>query len=280
MDTRQRAMIVRAPGTKPAQLVAGGIDGRGYIGSRGAWPAGAPLQAPERKSGPANLKHLSFDLEFKFDEATGEFEGYCSKWDLLDRGGDIVRKGAFKKSLAAWRKRKTLPPVLWQHDPSSPIGIWTDLVEDDVGLYGKGQLCLDLNPGGQPMVPLAFTARALMKAKIVTGLSIGYVTLDYEIDRTTGARSLKELELWEISPVTFPMLPEAQITGAKADFDPKALERLLRDEGGLSISDAKAAISVFRKHALRDAGSSEPGARDGATEMLMTLRKAAADLAS
>jgi HK97 family phage prohead protease len=161
-----------------------------------------------------------------------------------------------------------MPPMLWQHDRlrRSASGRHE---RGRQGLKVTGQLILD--------VPQARIARAADQGRRREGLSIGYVTQDADYDRATGARHLKKVDLWEISPVTFPMLPEAQISGVKGDIDPKALERALRDEG-LSNRDAKAAISVFRKHALRDAGSPETAPRDGAAEMLMTLRKATAAL--
>lgn len=270
MDTRQRAPL-RAPEAKPAILAL-----------RACLPAGVPiqhpaLQAPERKAAANAVATLDFDIEFKYaagddGTATGTVTGYASVFGLLDRGGDIVAPGAFKKTIAAWKKRKQFVPMLWQHDSGCPIGVWTDLEEDEKGLKVTGQLLTEIQA--------AADARALILGGAVKAMSIGYVSTEDTVDRTTGVRTLKQVDLWEISLVTFPMLPEALITGAKSDFDPKALERFLRDEGGLSISDAKAAISVFRKHALRDAGSPEAGLRDGATEMLMTLRKAAAELAA
>ncbi len=258
MDQPQRAPA-RTPEAKPA-----GAPARPLFR-----PAGAPRQAPERKSGGA-ADRLDQECEVKFadgEEEAGVIEGYASKFGLLDRGGDIVEKGAFKATIADWKRKKAMPPILWQHDAYTPIGVWTELSEDDIGLKVKGQLLLD--------IPQAIIVRSLVKAKAVRGLSIGYETVVREIDRGTGVRHLKQVNLWEISPVTFPMLPEALIAGVKGDIDPNALERALRDEGGLSIREAKAAVSVFRKHTLRDAGSSEPTPRDGAVEMLMTLRKAA-----
>lgn len=228
------------------------------------------VRAPECKSA-GGMARLDFDCELKLadDGAEGVVEGYASVFGLLDRGGDIVEPGAFKASLADWRKRKSFPPMLWQHDPTQVIGIWTDLVEDERGLKVKGELVLD--------VPLAATARALMKRGAVKGMSIGYRTGDAEIDRTTGARKLKKVELWEISLVTFPMLPEAQITGVKGEFDANAWERAFRDEG-LSNREAKLATSVARKLVLRDGGRSEAADRDGKADLLMSLRKAAAAL--
>jgi HK97 family phage prohead protease len=261
MDRTPAAPLLRTPQAKPLSS---------YQAHRPR-PLSGRLQAPERKDAGA-ADRLDLECEVKFSdggEEAGLIEGYASKFGLLDRGGDIVEKGAFKASIADWKRKKQMPPILWQHDPYTPIGVWTELKEDDVGLYVKGRLILD--------VPQAAIARALIKAGAVTGFSIGYLTEERDIDRQTGARHLKKVALWEISPVTFPMLPEARIAGVKGDFNPQLLERSLRDEG-LSIRDAKAAVSVFRKTALRDAGSSETGPRDGASEMLMTLRKATAAL--
>jgi HK97 family phage prohead protease len=216
------------------------------------------------------MKHLAFPCEIKLatsgdDTAVGTVEGYGSVFGLLDRGGDIVDPGAFKASLADWRKKGATPPMLWQHDPYTPIGVWSDLAEDEKGLKVTGELIME--------VPQAAVARALIKAGAVKGLSIGYETKDSLIDRATGARHLKKVDLWEISPVTFAMLPEAQISGVKAsDFDPGQWERAFRDEG-LSIREAKAAVAAVRKQALRDAGRSEPTARDGMADVLMSLRK-------
>lgn len=220
------------------------------------------------------MNRLAFDCEIKLagdDAAAGTIEGYGSVFNLVDRGGDVVAPGAFKGSLAAWKKKKQAPAMLWQHDSYSPVGVWTDLLEDDVGLKLKGQLVLD--------VPQASSARALIAAGAVKGLSIGYRTLDYDIDRTTGVRTLKKVELWEISLVTFPMLPEALISGVKGEFDARTFERALRGEG-LSEREAKLAVSVARKLDLRDGGQNERAARDGSAELLKSIRKAAAALES
>jgi HK97 family phage prohead protease len=91
----------------------------------------------------------------------------------------------------------------------APIGVWTSLSENDKGLKVKGELILD-------GVPQAAVAHALLKRRAIKGLSIGYQTKQAEVDRTTGARMLKEVDLWEISLVTFPMMPEAQLTAVKA----------------------------------------------------------------
>jgi HK97 family phage prohead protease len=220
------------------------------------------------------MDRLAFECDIKLadggaDAAVGTVDGYASVFGLLDRGGDIVEAGAFKSSLADWRRKKAMPPMLWQHDPSMPIGVWADMVEDDKGLKVSGPLVME--------VPQAAMARALIKAGAVKGLSIGYMAKDAVIDRQTGARLLKKVDLWEVSLVTFPMLPEAQVSGVKSDFDPTSWERAFRDEG-LSNREAKLAVSVARKLIQRDAGSSDPAPRDGAADLLLSLRKAAAAL--
>jgi HK97 family phage prohead protease len=116
------------------------------------------------------MDRINFPCEFKFagDDAPGTVEGYASVFGALDQGGDMVMAGAFKSSIADWKKRGQLVPMLWQHDPDEPIGVWPELQEDDKGLRVKGELILD--------VPQAKAARALMRAGAVTGLSIGYQT--------------------------------------------------------------------------------------------------------
>jgi HK97 family phage prohead protease len=223
--------------------------------------------------------HEHFDLacEVKLlkTDTPGTIEGYGSVFNLLDRGGDIVMPHAFSKSIAAMAKKGDELPMLWQHDPSAPIGVWTSLSENDKGLKVKGELILD-------GVPQAAVAHALLKRGAIKGLSIGYQTKQAEVDRTTGARMLKEVDLWEISLVTFPMMPEAQLTAVKAfeNFRPEEMEDLLRDAAKLSRRDAKAAVSVFRDWFQRDVGKPEPPRRDAARDVLMELRKASAALRS
>ena len=104
--------------------------------------------------------------------------------------------GAFAASLRAWSDRKALPALLWQHRMDEPIGVYTEMKEDDVGLYVRGRLLIDDDP-------LAKRAHAHMKAGSLTGLSIGYVLKDWEYDRSKEAFLLKEIDLWEVSLVTF-----------------------------------------------------------------------------
>lgn len=222
------------------------------------------------------MDKMDFASEIKLlagDEGAGTVQGYASVFGLLDRGGDIVLPGAFKQSIADWKRKKKSVPMLWQHSSAEPIGVWTDLAEDERGLKATGTLIMD--------VPKAAEARALIKGGAVSGLSIGYRTKEAELDRTTGVRKLKKVELWEVSLVTFPMLPEAQVSGVKQSgaFDARAWEQAFRDEG-LSNSEAKLATSVARKLSLREEEKNEPTHRDGAADVLMALRKVSSKLRS
>lgn len=134
-------------------------------------------------------------------------EGYASLFGAVDRGGDVVEPGAYAASLKSLDAAKRRVRMLWQHDPSEPIGVWDEVREDKKGLYVKGRLL--------PDVARAREAAALLEAGAIEGLSIGYRTVRATKDEH-GRRRLKELELWEVSLVTFPMLPDARV-GAKGE---------------------------------------------------------------
>lgn len=136
-----------------------------------------------------------------------QLEGYASLFGLADQGGDIVVKGAYAASLKRLEARGDKVRMLWQHDPARPIGVWDEIREDDKGLWVKGRLL--------PEVAQAREAAALIVAGAIDGLSIGYRTISAERDGK-GRRLLSEVELWEVSLVTFPMLAEAKV-GRKSD---------------------------------------------------------------
>ena len=134
-------------------------------------------------------------------------EGYASVFGRRDQGGDVVCPGAYAVSLKALAAAGRRVKMLWQHDPARPIGVWQEVREDATGLYVKGRILDEVAQGRE--------AAALLAAGAIDGLSIGYRTLRAERDGK-GTRLLSELELWEVSLVTFPMLPEARVT-AKGD---------------------------------------------------------------
>ena len=141
-------------------------------------------------------------------------EGYASLFGKRDQGNDVVERGAYGASLARLAAAGRRVKMLWQHDPTQPIGVWDEVREDATGLWVKGRILGDIDKGRE--------AVALLAAGAIDGLSIGYRTVTSERDGK-GLRHLTELELWEVSLVTFPMLPEARVT-AKGD----ALDDTLR----------------------------------------------------
>jgi len=133
--------------------------------------------------------------------------GYASVFGIRDRGGDVVMPGAYGAALARLAARGERVRMLWQHDQGQPIGIWDEVVEDGQGLRVRGRILTDVARGRE--------AAALLVSGAVDGLSIGYRTTKAE-PLPGGGRRLIELELWEVSLVTFPMLPEARVAAKSA----------------------------------------------------------------
>lgn len=190
------------------------------------------------------VKYVSYDL--KFLNENGTFEGYASLFGVTDGGNDEVVKGAFKKSLAEKEKIGRSIPMLWQHETDSPIGKWDEIREDDKGLFVKGTLFTGIQQANEAYI--------LLKENVINGLSIGYRTITSARD-TTGKRLLKEIDLLEISIVTFPMLDAARITGVKsAPKTEREFEEFLRD-AGYSRTESKGIVAHGFKTAMgrRDA---------------------------
>ena len=173
------------------------------------------------------------DLEMKFCRFEAEvtvaeghrIEGYASLFGACDQGGDVVAQGAYARSLQRLQSEGRSVKMLWQHDPAQPIGVWEEVREDGRGLFVKGRLLED--------VSRAREAKALIEAGAIDGLSIGYRTVKSRKSEA-GHRVLTELELWEVSLVTFPMLPSARVA-AKGDAPE---EVMLRDLAGV-LEDAR-----------------------------------------
>ncbi len=146
-------------------------------------------------------KFCRFDAEMTVIEGT-KIEGYASLFGACDQGGDVVAQGAYARSLKRLSADGRAVKMLWQHDPALPIGIWDEVREDARGLYVKGRLLESVEKGRE--------AAALIAAGAIDGLSIGYRTLK-AAKNDKGQRLLQDLELWEVSLVTFPMLPSARV---------------------------------------------------------------------
>ncbi|WP_375458422.1 HK97 family phage prohead protease [uncultured Enterovirga sp.] len=157
--------------------------------------------AATRRAGPARETKLLADPALAVSRA-GEFEGYASLFGTPDLGGDVVLPGAFRDSLA--RRGPAGIRMLWQHDPAEPLGRWIALSEDARGLRVRGRLNAN--------VARAREIAALMAEGGVDGLSIGFRVVEADRDRASGHRRLRRVDLWEISVVTFPMLPGARVS--------------------------------------------------------------------
>lgn len=205
----------------------------------------------ERKNG--NQISLETKLFVPFSELKanidGSIEGYASRFGQVDQGGDMVMQGAYAASLLTGKKIK----MLWQHDPCQPIGVWDDVHEDTTGLWVKGRILSAVERGAE--------AIALLSAGAIDGMSIGYRTIDAAQATVDGqvVRELKQLDLWEVSIVTFPMQTTATIRSRKAEDwdDPRFVENYLR-EGGCTNSRAKGITSKGVKASQRDVGHIAP----------------------
>ena len=136
-------------------------------------------------------------------DTNGSISGYASVFDVKDYHGDIVTRGAFQKSISDFNDGKIIP-LLWQHTSDKPIGIVRDLIEDEYGLYIKASILTTIQCGRE--------ALELIRSKVICGFSIGYTVKSDFMDHSCSVRILKELELWEISVVTFPANSHTSIT--------------------------------------------------------------------
>lgn len=223
----------------------------------------------ERRDAPEARRTRAIALDLKATGDNGVIEGYGSVFGVVDDWDDVVAKGAFTASLAEHKAAGTMPAMLWQHESDEPIGVWTEMVEDDKGLRVKGQLCLDTARGKE--------AYALLKMGALNGLSIGFVTVPGTSRyNDEGVRIVTQVELWEVSLVTFQANKAATVTNIKAAPEdmaaPKDAERILRD-AGFSKAGATAFVSrVMRMgEERRDAVDSTAKAMAAAQRLLSSL---------
>lgn len=195
------------------------------------------------------MKYLETSFEVKKLDKNGVFEGYGSVFGVEDFGSDIVVKGAFLRSLEELKSKGKKIPILWQHSSKHPLGVYEEVKEDEHGLFVRGRLLVD-------DVAKAKEAYALMKVGAVTGLSIGYSVKKYEIDEDNNVRKLTDVDLLEISSVTFPMNDDARINAVKSKLNNGDLPSLKEFEGflreaGFSKTEATAIASKGLSHLLR-----------------------------
>ncbi len=176
----------------------------------------------------------------------GIFSGYGSVFGVVDTFGSVVMPGAFKKSIDRHKVNGTMPKMLWQHNTDEPIGVWTEVREDDHGLFCEGRLILE--------VARAREVHALLKANAVDGLSIGFEILADEwvqaadVEQRYGlhpcpvgysddrVQLVREIDLWEVSPVTFPSCAPARIVSVRKEelsIVPEVLAAVARRQSAL-----------------------------------------------
>jgi HK97 family phage prohead protease len=180
-------------------------------------------------------------------DADGTVEGYASLFGEIDQARDRVMRGAFATTLRQRPVQRV--PMLFQHDPAEPVGVWLELREDHRGLYARGRLIPEVARGRELL--------SLLRAGAIDGLSIGFRTVKGRIDPRTRVRSLLAVDLWEISIVTFPLLAGARVRAVKqASSPPRASSLRARAEadwraliGGLTGADAapRAPLIVSRR---------------------------------
>lgn len=171
-----------------------------------------------------NIKHMACALQVKTLSGDGVFNGYASVFGAVDHQNEIVAKGAFTRTLANWRQQNRMPAMLWMHDPTQPIGLWQAVREDTNGLMVDGRLALRTQKGVE--------AYELLKMGALTGLSIGFRTVASRVDVGRKARVLTDVDLFEISLVTFPAQESARVSEVKSPLTKSdlrlAAERLRR----------------------------------------------------
>lgn len=215
-------------------------------------------------------------FEFKIGPDTeddGTIRGYGSTFGNVDSYGDTVAKGAFRKTIAdAKSGAGPWPAMLSQHggitsDDQMPIGIWTDMDEDDNGLHMKGKLALNTTRGAD-----CYNLMKMQPRPALNGLSIGYRARDFELHKKgsgpKGAvRTLKSVDLVECSLVTFPADSFARVASVKAELNTiREFENWLRDAGGFSIAQAKAIAATGYK-AIADLRDEDGEADDESKEL-------------
>ncbi len=212
------------------------------------------------------MKLLFCPFELKALDDEGTFSGYGSVFKKKDAYSDIVAPGAFANTLAEAEKSGIMPALLWQHNPTLPIGVWEDMREDKRGLKVTGRLVLETQKGAE--------AHALMKAGALNGLSIGFETVTSEADEKKRTRTLTEIKLWEVSIVTFPANDAARVQAVKSYETIRQFEAFLRDEGGYSHAQARAiAACGFKPNA-------EPRDEDELARFDLALKRRWADINS
>lgn len=243
----------------------------------------------ERKNGPAQDTLICGleQLEVKFaegDDKTMSFTGYGAVFGNVDSYGDVIQKGAFRETLREAKKSGVWPKMLLQHggfgwnaEDMTPIGIWTEMAEDDTGLKVEGQLAETVR--GKE----AYTLLKMKPRPALDGLSIGFRAKEFALGTKPDEprRTLKKVELLEVSLVTFPANPKARMTGIKSanGLSIRDAEKALRD-AGFSSSEAKGILARGFKGLTEDATRDAGATGSEIAELVASLKRNASILSA
>lgn len=163
--------------------------------------------------------------------SVGVIKGYGSVFGNLDFYNDIIQSGAFAKTIS----EKRAFPILADHDSDRPIGMTCSLQEDSHGLMMEAEINLDVQDGREKY--------SLAKQGAISGLSIGFQIMQEQNDRTTGIRTITEIKLWEISVVTFPANPAAEITDVRSLTDTQAMAMVAMERAKAGMKDVSRVLN-------------------------------------
>ncbi len=214
------------------------------------------------------IRRRAMPFELKALDVKGQFSGYGSVFGTLDSYNERVAPGAFAKTIDEHMSRDSAPAMLWQHRPDTVIGSYSVFREDERGLYVEGQLALGVQKGREAYELMN------MEPPGVRGLSIGFMPIKEEVDNETGEITLTEIDLWEVSVVTFPANADAEVETVRAalsgDNVPtvRDVELILRDAGFSRLQSKRLLAQGYRGLMPRDAVES----LDAAKHLLKTLR--------
>jgi HK97 family phage prohead protease len=220
-----------------------------------------------------------FEVKFADGAEAGTFTGYGAVFGNVDSHGDVIKKGAFRDTLRDAKQSGAWPAMLLQHgsflggDDDMPVGIWTEMKEDDRGLYVEGKLA-ETQRGRD-----AYALLKMVPRPAISGLSIGYIAKEFVLGTKPDEprRTLKKVELMEVSLVTFPANTLARIEGVKNGLPTeRQFEDWLVRDAGFSRSQAKAIISSGYKSlsSTRDAANGDDGLKESMNRLTQLLRSA------
>lgn len=223
-------------------------------------------------------KYVPFELKsVGAENGALTFEGYGSVFNTVDSFGDTIVKGAFARSLAKWKARGKLPKMLLQHgggvfataDDMVPVGKYTQMFEDDYGLFTAGRV---FNIDTDRVKAL----EAAMREGELDGQSIGFNVADGGSSLKSGIREISDIDLWEVSLVTFPANDPARLVDVRSAGDlpsERTFEHWLAKVGGFSAREVETIISKGYRQLKR--GGSVPG-DEAREELLASVRRYAA----